>query len=85
MQIGTMKPRKLEECGEPSFKWSQDFVNSTCAAGERETPRFEVVSLFFSRVMIFYTRTRRKNHECGSQRCFNVVTSVSKCVSFSLL
>ena len=28
MQIGTMKPRKLEECGEPSFKWSQDFVNS---------------------------------------------------------
>ena len=47
MQLGVTKPRKLEDSGEPSFKWSQDFVNSTCAAGERETPRFEVVSLFF--------------------------------------
>ena len=47
MQIGTTEPRKLGECGEPSFKWSQNFVNSTCAAGERETPRFEIVSLFF--------------------------------------
>ena len=54
MQIQTTKPRKLEECGEPSFKWSQDFVNSTCAAGERETPCFEVVSLFFSRAIHEY-------------------------------
>ena len=36
MQIGMTKPRKLEDSGEPSFKWSQDFVNSTCAAGERD-------------------------------------------------
>ena len=46
MQIGMTKPRKLEDSGEPSFKWSQDFVSSTCAEAN-ETPRFEVVSLFF--------------------------------------
>ena len=36
MQIGMTKPRKLEDSGEPSFKWSQDFVDSTCAAAERD-------------------------------------------------
>ena len=43
MQIGTMEPRKLGESVEPSIQRSQNFVNSTCAAGDRETPFFEVV------------------------------------------
>ena len=48
MQIGTMEPRKLGERVEPSIQRSQNFVNSTCAAGDRETPCFEVVMLLFS-------------------------------------
>ena len=47
LQIGTTEPRKLGERGEPSIQRSENFVNSTCAAGERETPRFEIVSFFF--------------------------------------
>ena len=48
VQIGTMEPRKVGERVEPTIQRSQNFVNSTCAAGDRETPFFEVVSLFFS-------------------------------------
>ena len=50
MQIGTTEPRKLGEHGEPSYRWSKNFVSSICAAGERETPRFEVV-IFFEQFM----------------------------------
>ena len=39
--------RKLGERGEPSIQRSRNFVNSTCAAGERDTPCFKVVMFVF--------------------------------------
>ena len=51
MQIGTTEPSKLGECGEPSIQRSENFVNSTCAAGERETPCFEDCEVFFEQFM----------------------------------
>ena len=44
-QIGTTEPRILGKRGEPNTTRSHNFVSSTCAAGEQETPCFETVSL----------------------------------------
>ena len=46
-QIGMTEPRKQGERGEPSTQQSHNIDSSTCAAGEQETPCFEVVNLIF--------------------------------------
>ena len=42
------EPRKQGERGDLSTQRSHNFDTSTCAAGDQETPCFEVVSLIFS-------------------------------------
>ena len=44
-QIGTTEPRIMGKRGGPSTGRPCNFDSSTCAAGEQEAPRFEVVIL----------------------------------------
>ena len=50
MQIDTTEPR-MGKRGGPSTGRPRNFDSSTCAAGEQETLRSEVVSLDFSSVL----------------------------------
>ena len=44
-QIGTTEPRIMGKRGGPSARRFHNFDSSTCAAGEQEAPRFQVVGL----------------------------------------
>ena len=46
-QVGMTESGKQGERGEPSTLQSHNIDSSTCAAGEQETPCFEVVNLIF--------------------------------------
>ena len=85
-KIGTTESRILENVVNQVPDGPTTFDSSTCAAGEQETPRFDVESLIFlndsrmfrfqhSEMKFFVRALAKKNHECGNQRCFVCISS----------